>query len=180
MAICDKDGKLLLSWRLVLLPYVEQEKQYRKFKLNESWDNAINQKNITKIPAYERPGRPANSGETFYRCFVGPKTLYPNTKPAKNDKGFAIFSKYRYDNIPDGTSNTIFVAEAADPVVWPKPNELKYDPKKPLPKLGDASLGYFLVAMADGSNRVVSNLITEKTLRYAIEANDGMTLGNDW
>src|SRR5262249_50595397 len=36
-AIYGKDGKPLLSWRVALLPYLEQEALYREFKLDEPW-----------------------------------------------------------------------------------------------------------------------------------------------
>ncbi len=38
-AIADKDGKPLLSWRVAILPYVEQQELYNKFKLDEPWDS---------------------------------------------------------------------------------------------------------------------------------------------
>src|SRR5947209_5856729 len=34
-----KDGKALLSWRVVILPYIEQEALYKQFKLDEPWDS---------------------------------------------------------------------------------------------------------------------------------------------
>ena len=36
--IKDKNGKVLLSWR-VLLPYLEEPKLYKEFKLDEPWDS---------------------------------------------------------------------------------------------------------------------------------------------
>src|ERR1700677_3496891 len=38
-AICDKDGKPLLSWRVAISPYVEQLPLYNQFKLDEPWDS---------------------------------------------------------------------------------------------------------------------------------------------
>src|SRR5262249_21670890 len=43
-AIYDKDGKALLSWRVLLLPYIEADPLYKKFKLDEPWDSAHNKK----------------------------------------------------------------------------------------------------------------------------------------
>src|SRR5262249_48169723 len=34
----DKDGKPLLSWRVHILPYIEQAALYNQFKLDEPWD----------------------------------------------------------------------------------------------------------------------------------------------
>ena len=41
-AICDKDGKPLLSWRVTILPYIEHSMLYREFKLDEAWDSPHN------------------------------------------------------------------------------------------------------------------------------------------
>ncbi len=36
------DGKPLLSWRVHLLPFMEQDSLYRQFKLDEPWDSPHN------------------------------------------------------------------------------------------------------------------------------------------
>ncbi|HMC64014.1 MAG TPA: DUF1559 domain-containing protein, partial [Gemmataceae bacterium] len=43
-ALRDKKGKPLLSWRVALLPYVEEEKLYKEFRLDEPWDSTHNKK----------------------------------------------------------------------------------------------------------------------------------------
>src|SRR5262249_53756070 len=53
-AVRDKNGKLLLSWRVLLLPYVDQADLYKKFKLDESWDSPHNTKLIARMPAIYR------------------------------------------------------------------------------------------------------------------------------
>src|SRR5688572_9177285 len=40
--IVDKDGKPLLSWRVHLLPYMEEDHIYKQFKLDEPWDSTTN------------------------------------------------------------------------------------------------------------------------------------------
>ena len=42
--ITDKDGRSLLSWRVAILPYIEQEALYKQFKLDEPWDSDTNKK----------------------------------------------------------------------------------------------------------------------------------------
>src|SRR5439155_26207053 len=37
-----QDGKPLLSWRVHILPYVEEDLLYQQFKLNEPWDSPNN------------------------------------------------------------------------------------------------------------------------------------------
>src|SRR5262249_60325444 len=88
------------------------------------------------------------------------------TAPAMNRPG-----------ITDGTSNTTMVAEAPEPVVWTKPEELEYAADKPLPKLGGSVLDEgFHVLMGDGTTRYFSRAPNEKMLRAMITANGGGTI----
>src|SRR5206468_5253686 len=47
-AVQDKDGKALLSWRVHLLPFLEQEALFKEFKLDEPWDSDNNKKLLAK------------------------------------------------------------------------------------------------------------------------------------
>ncbi len=160
--IVDKDGKPLLSWRVALLPYLEQDDLYKCFKMDEPWDSPTNKKLIEKIPKIYAPVRgKAKAGETFYQVFVGENTLFgPNKKP-------------NIVSITDGTSNTGMVFEAGDPVIWTKPADLPFDEKKPLPKLGGMFDGEFHVAMCDGSVRLLKKNPDEQQLKYLIMPADG-------
>ena len=46
----DKQKKPLLSWRVHLLPYLEQQNLYRQFRLDEPWDSEHNKKLIKLMP----------------------------------------------------------------------------------------------------------------------------------
>src|SRR5206468_6219088 len=72
-AIVDKDGKPLLSWRVAILPYIEQQPLYDKFKLDESWDSPNNRQLLKYMPAvYFCPSTPKSQPFTTpYRGFVG-------------------------------------------------------------------------------------------------------------
>lgn len=175
-ALQDEEGQPLLSWRVILLPYLEQESLYKEFKLDQPWDSPHNIKLLPRMPmVFNLPGADAKQRYlTFYRTFVGPGTLYPNPDGS---------STYKIDDVPDGTSNTIFVVEAGEAVPWTKPEELAYSPKKPLPQMHSrrgTTGSFFLAGMLDGSVRAVSKTVSEQTLRHAIEANDGQILGMDW
>ena len=159
-----KDGKGLLSWRVLILPYIEQDQLYRQFKLDEAWDSENNKPLIAKMPKLYAPIRvKAKEGETFYRGFAGKGALFG----PDSGKGLKLSA------IVDGTSNTAMVFEAGEATVWTKPDDLPFDVKKPLPKLGGLFDGMCNVALCDGSVRRIKKDADEKELKKLIGYNDG-------
>jgi hypothetical protein len=162
----DTTGKVGLSWRVAILPYIEEGPLYKLFKLDEPWDSEHNKKLIEMMPKVYAPIRvKAKAGETFYQTMTGPGTLFEKHAP-----------RFTIANIPDGTSNTGLVYEAGSPVVWTKPQDMLFDAKKPLPKLGGLFDGDFYVCMGDGSVRLIKKTADEQQLKYLIMADDGMVL----
>jgi hypothetical protein len=162
-----------LSWRVAILPYIEQDNLYRQFHRDEPWDSPHNKTLLTQMPkVYAHPNAdPAKTaaGLTYYRSFTGPGAIFDPTVP----QGIRMF------DITDGTSNTILVVEAAEPVEWTKPDDLPFGPGVPLPKLGLTSSG-FNVVMADASTRWIKQPISDRSLRAAITRNEGDIPGPDW
>jgi hypothetical protein len=179
-AICDRNGKPLLSWRVALLPFVDQVPLYNQFRLDEPWDSPSNSRLLTQMPPiYGHPVDAAGTprGQTCFRVFTGPHTPFPDAIPPYD----AHRSGCRFPaSFPDGLSNTILVVEAAETVPWTKPDELPYDVTKPLPKLGGRISRGTCVVMADGSVFFLPATISDATLRSAITTDDGKPLGPDW
>src|ERR1700694_3210717 len=48
--VYGKDGKPLLSWRVLILPHMNQDELYKQFKLDEPWDSANNLPLLAKMP----------------------------------------------------------------------------------------------------------------------------------
>jgi prepilin-type processing-associated H-X9-DG protein len=166
-AITGKDGKPLLSWRVAILPYLEQQALYDRFHHDEPWDSPHNKPLIKEMPTlYLCPSRPGvAAGTTTYRVFAGPGALFE----AGKTKGLA--------EVTDGASNTILVAEAREAVPWTSPDsDLPFDPKAPASLHGAGSHhsgGGFQVLMADGSVQFVGDSIDPKTLRSLITCSGG-------
>src|SRR5207249_4166982 len=121
--ITDKDGKVLLSWRVQILGYLDQDDLYRKFKFDEPWDSKDNLELVEKMPeVFSSPRVVVKSkGFTVYQGFAGPGALF---EPGK---------KHRFPaSIADGTSNTILAVESSMAVPWTKPVDLPFDEKKDL------------------------------------------------
>jgi hypothetical protein len=167
-AICDKDGKPLLSWRVALLPYIEQDGLYQQFKRDEVWDGPNNSRLIALMPSvYAHPKDPDASarGQTHYRVFTGPETPFPDPEPPFPPGFSPVVSPGNFNH---GMSNTILIAEAAEAVPWTKPDEMPYDPNRPLPRLGGYLHRGFVVAMGDGSSRLIYPPVNEQELRDLI------------
>jgi hypothetical protein len=173
-AICDANGKPLLSWRVAILPFIEQQPLYQQFRLDEPWDSEHNIKLLDKMPEiYAPPGiKTKEPNTTFYQGFVGPNTAF-ELRPNGGAKPFGAIG-LRMVEFPDGTSNVWLVAEAAEPVPWSKPADMKYEPKGPLPKLGGLFSGGFHVAFADGWVRYYPRPLADETMHIVITRNNGM------
>jgi hypothetical protein len=121
------------------------------------------------------PASQPSTTTTPYQVFVGPNT------PWSVDFG-RIGPKFPA-GFPDGTSNTILVAEAMHPVEWTKPADMVVEAgKSPMLLLGfHVKHNRCYLAMADGSVRNIAVLGTsEQTLRNAINPADGQPLGADF
>lgn len=163
-AVCDKTGKPLLSWRVLILPYIEEEALFKQFKLDEPWDSVNNKKLLAKMPkVYAIPGKtqPGDT-DTHYRVFVG------------GGAGWDWVMGSKLTNITDGTSNTLMCVTAAEAVPWTKPDELVFDPEKDPTKLVGAIVnGRVQVAMFDGSVRTLKKVPAKDTLKALITKGGG-------
>ena len=151
-AICNKDGKPLLSWRVAILPYLGEDELYSQFKLDEPWDSANNKPLIEKMPkVFRSPDSKAAEHTTTYLVPVGPGTMF------EGKKGLSIA------DITDGTADTIMLVEASDKkaVLWTKPADWQYDPEDPLAGLATDQPVGFLVLFCDGKvHRIKSDIDT--------------------
>ena len=175
--IYNAKGEAILSWRVHLLPYLEQDNLYRQFRMDEPWDGPNNKKFIEQMPkVYEVPGREAPKGMTYFQGFVSPKRGAPRNPGGVLQFGEAWLVEGEKTGrslatIPDGTSNTIAVVEARDPVNWTKPDDIPFGEK--LPPMGEARAERFAALMFDGSVRLLPTRLDAATLRALITVNGG-------
>jgi hypothetical protein len=172
-AVCGKEGEGGLSWRVAVLPYLGEAALYEQFWLDEPWDGPHNHALLGRMPAVHAP--PArqgakSSGLTFYQVFVGKETPFNGKVRAKIPSDF-----------PDGTMNTILIAEAGEPVPWTKPQDLPYDRHKSVPKVGGLFSSHFNFVLADGTARSYPiPFPNELTVRALITPAGGEAGEGDW
>jgi hypothetical protein len=160
--VVGKEGKPLLSWRVLLLPYLEDEELYKEFKQTEPWDSEHNQKLLEKMPKVFAPIRVKPvKGMTYYLGFDGKDAIFGTGKPV----GIA--------RITDGCSNTAMLVEAGTGVPWTKPEDLPFDSAKDLPKLGGFFDGAFNVLLADGSVSRIKKNANASIIKLMVQMNDG-------
>ncbi|MCH5377564.1 MAG: DUF1559 domain-containing protein [Planctomycetes bacterium] len=156
--IPDEDGNPKHSWRVLILPFLEQRALYEQYNFDEPWDSPNNKiVGNTAIPAYRCPSDPSSGAlpnQTNYMVVTGPNTVFNGGQAA------------RMRDILDGTSNTIMVVETAGSgVSWSQPVDIDAgNVTFPVGARNPNSTGSFHpgginVAMCDGSVRFVSNAI---------------------
>ena len=153
-----------LSWRVTLLPYMEQEMLYKAFDLNAAWDHANNRNHLSARPkTYDFPVKPpVDPTQTPFQYFTGPDTMFRDATHSP-----------RIAEVTDGLSNTLMFAEASTPVPWSKPADMVIAPNVALPLPPERNH----VGMADGSVRILDRRsVNDATLRLLINPRDGQAL----
>lgn len=152
-----------LSWRVHILPYLEQQALYEQFHLNEPWDSPHNRTLIEKMPdVFRSPLSRLPLGHTSYLGVGGPRGIF---RPGEGTP---------LRDILDGTSDTAMVIEVGpeQTVIWTKPDDFVPDETKPLLGLRLPLQDKTNVAFCDGSVKFMHHELLEKTLN-AIVTRDG-------
>ncbi len=140
--IVDEDGTPLLSWRVAILPFIEQQALYQQFHLDEAWDSPHNTKlSKTMVQVFQDPSLPLPPGQTVFHAMVGDGLM------------FSAGEESRFRDVTDGLSNTIMVveADASEAVPWAAPKNIEIAMDAPLKQMGHIHQGGFHVLMGDGA-----------------------------
>lgn len=115
----DMNGRPMHSWRVLLLPYLEEQRVYDLYSFDEPWDGPNNSKLLSQMPRiYRCPylnELPKNDFTSGYRVLVGERTCFPpNGSRARNE-------------IRDGWASTLLIVESNQLVPWMAPSEPTVD-----------------------------------------------------
>jgi hypothetical protein len=169
----DKDGRPLHSWRVLLLPYLDQKALYDQFHLDEPWDSPHNLPLLGRMPkVFQSPeeGHPqVGPCHTFFHVLVGKGTPFEGPEGLRIDK-----------DLPKGSSNTILIVHGGEPVPWAKPEEIPYAADRALPALATVVADGFYAGMADGRTIFIGKTVGERSLRAAITRTGRDVPGEDF
>ena len=171
--ICDKQGRPIHSWRVLILPYLGEGMLYSKYKFDEPWDGPSNSKLLAEIPGVYRCPSARNDGVTTnYVAVVGSETAWPGARPRKISEIAA-------------PGDTILVVETVDAdIPWAAPRDLELatlplevnppahaDSRGPssLPGVSSRHPGEANVGLADGMVRRLPNDIPPEKLRRLLD-----------
>ena len=149
----DNDGKPMLSWRVALLPFLDEAALYEEFHLDEPWDSEHNITLLERMPAvFRHPSKKTQPGYTVFQVPLSDESLLRQTEATK------------FGDITDGLSNTILAletsAEAAVP--WTAPQDYQIDNDNPGAKL--FTNGKTSIVLGDGYVRSISHSIAAEIL----------------
>lgn len=181
--VYNQDGQPLYSWRVLVLPYLDEGQLYNQFRLDEPWDSTYNKSLLAQMPrAFHDPGLALDPGLTTYQVINGKGAAFESDPqngliPLQGIKGaFQAKPKIGLQHFPDGTANTFLIVEAEQAVPWTKPQDLDYFPDGPLPRFGKTRAGGFNAAMGDGAVKTIQPSLPQQTLRALITRNGGEVL----
>ncbi len=149
--LTDAKGRPTLSWRVLILPFMEQQALYNQFNLSEPWDGPNNIKLLSSIPGpFKCPDHPDDqqTGRSKCAAITGPGTMFPGA------------TSVRFSDVSDGTANTVMLAEVESVTIpWTAPIDLDIrtmsfvlnDPTKP--SISSPHFSGPLVTMGNGMFR---------------------------
>jgi hypothetical protein len=119
--VADESGRPMHSWRLLILPYLEEQALYDAYRFDQPWDGPDNIKLESRIPStyrcpVQRARNPAHSDfKTGYFAVVGPQTAWPGQTAG------------RLAAITDGPECTLLLVEDTNRLSWLAPHDIAFD-----------------------------------------------------
>ncbi len=111
--IADAEGKPMHSWRVLILPFLEEQELYDQYRFDEPWNGPNNRKLADKDLAIFRCPSSKQLHNTSFLAVVDETTAWPG----------ATGRKATY--IPDGSANTIMLVESVESGIhWMEPRDL--------------------------------------------------------
>ena len=123
--IPDKEGRPMHSWRVLIMPFLNEQAFLDSYRFDEPWNSPHNRALAHGVPHGMDPNYPiyhcpsdrdSDKWDTSFVMVVGPQTISDGpSATGRND-------------VPDGISNTVFIVEMCDSGIhWMEPRDLRFD-----------------------------------------------------
>ena len=151
------------SWRVALLPYLDQGALYDSYRFNEDWNSPHNSEVTATVPYFYQHASLRSEGNPYCSVFM---VVGENT-PFHGNEGTNL------TQIIDGTANTAALVESNLSIHWAEPRDIPFDRNHLLDQIGGFDEEGFTVSMCDGSTRFFSRDGDREELLKLFGANDG-------
>ncbi len=178
--IADEQGRPVHSWRVLILPFLEQQGLYDQYDFREPWNGPNNIKLLSKLPPVfecptsHSPGPPVSTF-TSYVAISGPGTMFPGAE------------SIRLDQVTDGPAQTLMVVEVANvQIPWTKPEDLDVRTMasrihdRDHPSISSNHPGGAVAAFGDGASRFLPGSINGMGLKALVTIAGGETIPPNW
>jgi hypothetical protein len=163
-SICVSDSGKKYSWRVEILPFMEEQALYNQYRFDEEWDSPNNQRVTARMP-------------DFFRSDLDDKETTNTAWFLVTGPGCAIGSNESLSlqeiSDADGTALTIVAVETKRNVHWAKPEDIAIGPTNRLPKLGGFHAGGFNAGFANASVQFIDENVPAETILKLFTYNGG-------
>ncbi len=172
--LADENGQPMHSWRVLILPWLDQKAIYDQYRFDEPWDGPNNRKlHDLIVSTYACPSHPRQDRSTSYVAVVGPGTAWRGAAPM------------RLEAVHDGRDQTIWLAEVSEPSIhWMEPRDLEFDRmsftingSNDPAGLSSRHPGGANVLLVDGAVRFLSGKLAPQWLRALLTVAGGEAVG---
>lgn len=186
--VTNSGGKPVHSWRVLILPFLDQERLYKNYNFDEPWDGPINRALLTSTPSYYQcPSRldrsPNAAAYTDYFAVIGPSAAWTGSTGRKRSD---------FKDLPSWT--VLLVEIAGQKIAWTEPRDFTVDEVLKLVEsrdeaiegghrsegvFGDAPSFVRHIAFANGSAQCVSTRLSRDVWSHLLTIDDGVAVSLD-
>ena len=173
------------SWRVAVLPFMDQQKLWEEYHFDQAWDSTSNQLILSQRPSFWTcPSQPREAGPNFPTAYVIPTG--PGTWTSLN-------AAPKLSDITDDQSNTILIMEACGlRIPWTEPRDAELTPATLGFNLPGTAPGYtsgigssahsqgIVIGTADGGSRWLSPKTDPQVLKALLSPKGKEKVGDVW
>jgi hypothetical protein len=182
------DGTVMHSWRVLILPYLDEKELFNDYDMNQPWDSPENLELTSRMPSVYRAASSQLYGtDSAYYLITGPATLFP---PAPSGAPAGTFRPLSPNSVSDDPGQTLLVVEASTLTSnyypsWLEPRDLDVTLMQgvigtsPGREIGGVNVGGAVVATVDGRSHFLSDQTSPSTVMALITISGGEPLADD-